>query len=216
MFQINRQSHSTQQGTEQMSLLTKIQRGRASKPPRILVYGTEGIGKTTFASQTPSPIFIQTEDGMDHVASDRFPLAQTYDDVYASLRDIHHEPHDYGTLVVDSLDWLERLIFDRLTINPDGSAEMTVLRSNIRSTEEGHKAESEIAEYRASFDGQTEDGWRTVAAHLPNNPVRRSYNSRVKPYRSVRDCTVPHESVRTGCKPDKAGHPLWACRSSCR
>jgi hypothetical protein len=44
-----------------------------------------------------------------------------------------------------------------LTINPDGSAEMTVLRSNIRSTEEGEKGESEIAGYRAAFNGQTDD-----------------------------------------------------------
>lgn len=97
-----------------MSLLNKIQRGVANKPPRILVYGTEGIGKTTCASQAPSPIFIQTEDGMDQIASDRFDLARSYDDVYANLRDIHQEPHDYETLVIDSLDWLERLIFDRL------------------------------------------------------------------------------------------------------
>jgi hypothetical protein len=49
-----------------------------------------------------------------------------------------------------------------LTINPDGSAEMTVLRSNIRSTEEGQKGESEIADYRAAFNGQTEDELRMI------------------------------------------------------
>ena len=34
-----------------------------SKPPRLLVYGTPAIGKTTFASQAPAPIFLQLEDG---------------------------------------------------------------------------------------------------------------------------------------------------------
>jgi hypothetical protein len=68
-----------------MNMLKNIQQGRANKPPRILVYGTEGIGKTTAASQAPKPIFIQTEDGLDQIASDRFPLAKSYDDVYAAL-----------------------------------------------------------------------------------------------------------------------------------
>ena len=39
-----------------MSLLAKIERGRASKPPRVLLYGVEGIGKSTFGSQAPKPI----------------------------------------------------------------------------------------------------------------------------------------------------------------
>ncbi|RPH80625.1 MAG: ATP-binding protein [Planctomycetaceae bacterium] len=97
-----------------MSMLKTIQSGRADKPPRILIYGTEGIGKTKSASQAPKPIFVQTEDGLDQIATDRFPLAKSYDDVYAALKDLHDEPHDYETVVVDSLDWLERLIFDRL------------------------------------------------------------------------------------------------------
>jgi hypothetical protein len=50
-----------------------------------------------------------------------------------------------------------------LTINPDGSAQLIVFRSNIRSTEEGQKADSEIAEYRASFNGQTQDEFRQIS-----------------------------------------------------
>ena len=46
-----------------MTLLEKIHRGRAPRPPRILAYGVEGIGKSTFASEAPRPVFIQTEDG---------------------------------------------------------------------------------------------------------------------------------------------------------
>ena len=64
-----------------MSLLSHVQRGRNAKPPRILVYGTEGIGKSTFGSQAPKPIFIQTEDGLDEIACDKFPLATTFDEV---------------------------------------------------------------------------------------------------------------------------------------
>ncbi|MFV1966495.1 MAG: AAA family ATPase, partial [Pirellulaceae bacterium] len=46
-----------------MTLLSRIERGRTPMPPRILTYGIEGIGKSTFASESPQPIFIQTEDG---------------------------------------------------------------------------------------------------------------------------------------------------------
>ena len=97
-----------------MSMLEKVQRGRTPKPPRILCYGVEGIGKSTFGSQAPKPIFIQTEDGLDEIDCDKFPLAASYDEVAAALADLRREKHDYETVVIDSLDWLERLIWDKL------------------------------------------------------------------------------------------------------
>ncbi len=97
-----------------MSLLANIQRGRTSKPPRILCYGVEGIGKSTFGSQAPKPIFIQTEDGLDEIPCDKFPLATNYDEVVAALTTLQREQHEYESIVLDSLDWLERLVWDRL------------------------------------------------------------------------------------------------------
>lgn len=58
-----------------MSMLAKVERGRTSKPPRILCYGVEGVGKSTFGSQAPSPVFVQCEDGLDEINCDKFPLA---------------------------------------------------------------------------------------------------------------------------------------------
>lgn len=97
-----------------MSVLSRVQRGRISKPPRILVYGTEGIGKSTFGSQAPKPIFVQTEDGLDELVCDKFPLATNYDDVLTALTELKTQSHDYESIVIDSLDWLERLIWDKL------------------------------------------------------------------------------------------------------
>ncbi len=97
-----------------MTMLARVQRGRAPKPPRVLIYGTEGIGKSTFGSQAPRPVFIQTEDGLDEIDCVRFPPAKTYDEVVAALRELGSESHDYETVVLDSLDWLERLIWDRV------------------------------------------------------------------------------------------------------
>lgn len=97
-----------------MSLLSRVHRGRESKPPRILCYGVEGIGKSTFGSQAPRPIFIQCEDGLDEITTDRFPLATSFDDVVAALTELRNEQHDYETVVIDSTDWLERLVWDKL------------------------------------------------------------------------------------------------------
>ncbi|MCX7701182.1 MAG: ATP-binding protein [Gemmataceae bacterium] len=97
-----------------MSLLARVHRGRTPKPPRILLYGPEGIGKTTFGSQAPKPIFVPTEDGQDEIDCAKFLLAATLDEVLAAITDLRSQPHDYETVVIDSLDWLERLIWDKL------------------------------------------------------------------------------------------------------
>ncbi|WP_168565124.1 ATP-binding protein [Crateriforma spongiae] len=96
------------------NLLQTIQSGRQSKPPRVLLYGIEGIGKSTFGSQAPKPVFIQTEDGLDEIDCDRFPLAGALNDVMAALITLRDEKHDYQSVVIDSLDWMERLIWDKL------------------------------------------------------------------------------------------------------
>ncbi len=97
-----------------MSVLQRIHRGKEPLPPRLVLYGTEGVGKSTFGSQAPSPIFIQTEDGLSEIACDKFPVATTFDEVITALTALHAEQHEYQSVVIDSLDWLERLIFDDL------------------------------------------------------------------------------------------------------
>jgi len=68
-----------------MSLLEQVHSGRRHRPPRLLIYGTEGIGKSTLAAQAPAPIFILTEDGLDQIECDSFPLARSFEDVLAYL-----------------------------------------------------------------------------------------------------------------------------------
>ena len=97
-----------------MSLLEQIHSGRRHSPPRLLIYGTEGIGKSTTAAQAPNPIFIPTEDGLDQIDCTSFPLARTFADVETAMQTLIHEKHDFETVVIDSLDWLERLVWDVL------------------------------------------------------------------------------------------------------
>lgn len=83
---------------------------RTHKPPRILIYGPPKMGKSTFASLAPAPVFIQTEDGLDALDVPAYPLAKTWQDVLNSINELATTDHDRKTLVLDSADWLERLI----------------------------------------------------------------------------------------------------------
>jgi len=69
------------------------------------------VGKSSMAAMAPRPIFIQTEDGLGDIDCEKFPLARTYADVLAALSELYAEEHEYRTVVIDSLDWLERLIW---------------------------------------------------------------------------------------------------------
>ncbi|MBQ6352719.1 MAG: ATP-binding protein [Lentisphaeria bacterium] len=97
-----------------MGMLEIIRTGREAKPPRIMIYGSEGVGKSTFAASAPNPIFIQTEDGLGEINCRKFPLANSLSEVLAELAALRDEPHEYLTVVIDSADWLERLIFDEV------------------------------------------------------------------------------------------------------
>lgn len=95
-------------------MMQQIHRGRKHTPPRLLIYGTEGVGKSTTAAGAPAPIFIPTEDGLDQIDCASFPLARNLSDVESALRTLIQEQHEFQTVVIDSADWLERLVWDVL------------------------------------------------------------------------------------------------------
>ncbi len=76
-----------------------------------MIFGTHGVGKSSWASCAPKPVFIQTEDGLGEINCAKFPLATTFDQVMQALSDLYTDAHPYRTVVIDSLDWLERLIW---------------------------------------------------------------------------------------------------------
>jgi hypothetical protein len=90
--------------------LANIHHGKTVKPDRILLTGTEGIGKTTFASCAEKPIFLAAEDGIAQMDVASFPEPHTIGEVYDVVRVLRQEKHDHRTLVVDTVDWLEPLI----------------------------------------------------------------------------------------------------------
>jgi hypothetical protein len=91
-----------------------IIRGPRKAPRRVLLYGTHGIGKSTWAAAAPSPIFLATEDGLNDVGCDRTPLLKSLGAVNSWVSDLLTESHGHRTVVIDTADWLERLIFNQV------------------------------------------------------------------------------------------------------
>jgi hypothetical protein len=90
--------------------LKSIRKNEAIAAPRVVCYGVEGIGKSSFAAGATKPIFILTEDGLGSLKVDHFPMAQSFDDVMGAIDSLYTEKHDFETVVLDSLDWLEAII----------------------------------------------------------------------------------------------------------
>lgn len=83
-----------------------------ARPVRTVIFGSMGIGKTTLASRFPNPIALFTEDGIRNIRMRRFPaIATTYQDVTRAISSIIRNPGDRQTFVLDSLDWMEPLIW---------------------------------------------------------------------------------------------------------
>lgn len=92
--------------------LDAITSSKSFPAQKIIIYGVPAVGKTTFATTFPAPILLRTEDGACALDVPTFPKIvsslQDFDKVLAAL----HGEHQYKTLVIDSLDWLEPLVFE--------------------------------------------------------------------------------------------------------
>lgn len=90
--------------------LKSIARTRRLEAPKILLAGEPKIGKSTFAASAPNSIGILTEDGLSGIDAQAFPLATSLDDVYGAIGTLLNEQHDFQSVFVDSLDWMEPLV----------------------------------------------------------------------------------------------------------
>lgn len=92
--------------------LSALKASKTPRPPRILVHGSEGIGKSTFFSKFPKPLFIQTEDGADELEVAKLPSegpAESYAQVMGYIDDLQTQDHKFLSCIIDSADWLETL-----------------------------------------------------------------------------------------------------------
>lgn len=86
-----------------------ITRGKQQKAQRVVVYGPEGIGKSTFASQFPKPLFIDVESGTSHLDVARTDLPQSWSMLSQQIKNFYQDQMGFQSLVVDTADWAEKL-----------------------------------------------------------------------------------------------------------
>lgn len=92
--------------------LADLRKETASDPPRIVIYGPEGMGKTTLASEFPAPVFLQVEKGTPAgLELDSFGHLTSFNQVMEAIEALYAGGHAFQTVVIDSLSELERLVF---------------------------------------------------------------------------------------------------------
>jgi AAA domain len=92
--------------------LNDVRKLTAQLAPRILIHGQEGVGKTTIASKFPSPIFLQTEDGCPSgLEITSFGLIDNFAELRSAIGTLASEQHHFQTVVLDSLEALEELVW---------------------------------------------------------------------------------------------------------
>ena len=87
----------------------QIIKGKKQSPPRIVIYGQDKIGKSTFAAQADSPLFLPTEEGVDELGPDRFPLLTSSEAILHALKEAG-QSKDHRTVVLDNLSGTEDMI----------------------------------------------------------------------------------------------------------
>jgi len=94
--------------------LKSLSKPKGQRPIIATLFGEGGMGKTTLGALFPGPVFIRTEDGTASLAGNEgvalFPIATKVSDVFEAIEALAREPHEYKTLVLDSITQLATMI----------------------------------------------------------------------------------------------------------
>ena len=87
----------------------QITRGKRARAQKVVIYGPEGIGKSTFAAEFPNPVFIDTEGSTDNMDVARLDKPTSWTMLNNEIAFIKANPSECGTLVIDTIDWAESM-----------------------------------------------------------------------------------------------------------
>lgn len=156
-----------------ISRLAAAKRGRLSVPSRYMVYGVEGVGKSTLLSYAPNPIWFDADDGTAKLEVTRYPfrltpeghvtpdghVPHTYREICDAIDDLTVSPHDFKTLVIDTADRIESMIW-RHIIDRDNER----VREKMSSIEDYGYGKGYVSAV---------DEWRSLCARLDRLRAKR-------------------------------------------
>lgn len=87
----------------------EITRGKMNVPQRVVIYGPEGIGKTSLAACWPGAVFIDTEGSTRNFDVARYPDPNSWEMLIRTVQYAMQNPANQQTLVIDTADWAEKL-----------------------------------------------------------------------------------------------------------
>ena len=96
-----------------MSLLESIKKGPSTRPPKIMLIGQEGVGKSTAGAKMPNPVFLCGESGLvgPQFADTPSFTPTSWAESLAFCEELASNPSGYKTLVIDTLDWIEPMLY---------------------------------------------------------------------------------------------------------
>ena len=96
------------------SLLASITTRKRRRPIFAVIYGPPGIGKSTYAAGAPKPVFLPAERGLDQITVAKFPTPKSFKELWDQVLTLDTEEHEFETIVIDTLDAVEVLIWARV------------------------------------------------------------------------------------------------------
>lgn len=164
------------------------------EPDRVFLYGIEKVGKSTFGACAPSPIFISAERGLAELEPPpaHFPEALVWQDVLDAIDELTTTDHPYKTLVIDSLDWVERMI------------EISVCERNVNKS--GKKWTS--ADFAAYGQGQkvAVSDWREMLLALDRLQIAKGMEVVLVAHATTKNFDDPTGAPFTRYEPQMAGN----------
>lgn len=90
--------------------MLNITKGRIDRAQKVVIYGAEGIGKSSLGAKFPDPVIIDTEGGTAHMDVRRIDKPQSWEELLSIIKEIAGTPNICKTLVIDTADWAEQLV----------------------------------------------------------------------------------------------------------
>lgn len=92
--------------------MANLKKVRADKPPRLVIYGPEGMGKTSLAHEFPNTVFLQTEEGATGTLElDSFGLLADFEAVMDAIGSLYSEDHGFNFVALDTTTSMEKLVW---------------------------------------------------------------------------------------------------------